>query len=283
MALSWEMELPQELPSSVAVYQLAPPRASQENAVAQARRLGLRGDAQDFQIAGDWISYQEGTQQVSLHGRSGALYYRNREKYGVAREDREFEIPDENAEGIARQFAADADLVPDDEDARLEKVSHLRSAGRSMEGEEQQETTIDAGVLFRRVVEDIPVAGPGGELMVNVDPDAEVVGTQRVWRGKERRLREVSVRPREHALWAIETLAENIRGDVTVRQAALAYFEFGPLDRQSHLEPAFVFVYDVTDGEVGFRAAELVPAGEQIFGALKGQKRFPGERRPRPH
>jgi hypothetical protein len=44
-----------------------------------------------------------------------------------------------------------------------------------------------------------------------------------------------------------------------------------------------VFVYDVTDGEVGFRAAELVPAGEQTFGALKGQKRFPGARRPRPH
>ena len=42
------------------------------------------------------------------------------------------------------------------------------------------ERLIDAGVIYRRRVDDIPVDGPGGYVMVNIDPGGEVIGLRSV-------------------------------------------------------------------------------------------------------
>ena len=56
--------------------------------------------------------------------------------------------------------------------------------------------------------------------------------------------------------------------------AEFGYFEQGPLDGQTTLQPAYAFVYEV-ESDFTHKSAEVVPAGEKSFGALKGKKRFP--------
>lgn len=79
----------------------------------------------------------------------------------------------------------------------------------------------------------------------------------------------------------VSSIAE-AEGDLTVRTANFGYFEQGELDRQSYLEPAYVFIYIVQHGEVAHKSIEVIAAGRQTFAKLKGRKRFDaGEQKKR--
>jgi hypothetical protein len=281
MALHFEEELSAELPGSIAVYELARPEVTQDNVVREARRFGLDGRGREFRTLGRWTEYREGSRRVGVHADSEAMYFRDVSRYGINR-DRPFEVNDDEAQGMARQFVAASELVPTEDDVIVEKVTHLRDAGAAPDGSDRRETIVDAGVLLRRVVDGIRVAGPGGFAMINIDADRQIVGSRRVWRPRQRKVGEVQPRQRDDAIKAMETLAQKVKGDVRVVRAALSYLEFGQQDRQTHLEPAFVFVYLIQDGDVVIKSAQAIPAGERGFGRLRGEKRFPpGPQPPR--
>jgi hypothetical protein len=118
--------------------------------------------------------------------------------------------------------------------------------------------------------------------MVNIDAEREVVGSRKTWRPRQRKVDEVTPRGRDDAARVMERIARKADGDVKVVRAALSYLEFGQQDRQTHLEPAFVFVYLIEKDDVVLKSAEAVPAGERGFGRLKMERRFPqGPQRPR--
>ncbi len=73
-----------------------------------------------------------------------------------------------------------------------------------------------------------------------------------------------------------------LRGDVVVKKASLGYFELGPLDKQTVIQPAYAFVYVVHSGDVAIKSAFVTHAGGKSFGPLIGKKRFPGPRAPKP-
>jgi hypothetical protein len=281
MALHFDEQLSEEMPDSVAVYELARPEVSPDGVAREARRFGLDGRGREFRTLGRWTEYREGSGQVTVHGDSGAVVFRDATRYGIGR-DRAFEVSDDEAQGIARQFVSSSELVPADDDLAVEKVTHLRDSGAALDGSDRREMVLDAGVLLRRVVDGIRVAGPGGFAMINLDADRRIVGSRRVWRARQRRVGEVRPRSRDEATAGLETLAQRVMGDVRVVRAALSYLEFGQEDRQTHLEPAFVFVYLVENGDVVLKSAQVVPAGERGFGRLRGEKRFPtGPQPPR--
>jgi len=69
---------------------------------------------------------------------------------------------------------------------------------------------------------------------------------------------------------------------VTVTAANFGYFEQHEMDRQTYLEPAYVFIYVVQDGEVAHKSVEVIAAGDKTFAKLKGKKRFgPGVQKKR--
>jgi hypothetical protein len=274
MALKFQQELPREVPSSLPVYQLQKPQATRVQLTEIAKRLSPdeTGDG-EFKDAGPWLAYREGLHEFELNKKSGALGFRHLEKYGVELET-PFELRDQQAAKIARGIVERARLVPLKE-AKMERVTHLHAAiARMDDGGRPEERILDAGVLFRRIINGVPVTGPGGGLIVNIGPEGEIVGAQRVWRGLGKQAGKVKIRPPEFAIQRLEKLAGGVEGDLVVTKAEFGYFEQGPLDGQTTMQPAYAFVYEV-QGEYTYKSAEAFPAGEKSFGPLKGKKRFP--------
>jgi hypothetical protein len=278
MALEFEQKFPEQIPSSLPVYELQEPRrfpASATSLSTVAQGLGLSGTATEICLSDEWTVHQEGPYDLGLNGRSGGFVYRHRERYGRHWEDRTFEMSDEEAGEIARRFLDQTGLVPSDE-ANLLRVTHLLTQGGDREGREAQEPVmLDAGVLFGRAIGKLVVDGPGGKAMINVDVEGQVVGLNLVWRPRGEVVAEVEILPPDRAYATLEEVAKKVRGDVLVTSASFGYFEQGMDDAQRVLQPAYTMIYVVRDEEVAFKSAEVVAAAERVFEPLKGEKRFP--------
>lgn len=280
MAIRYSAKLPSQLPSSLTVYRLAPPQSTTSQVAAMSQRFGLSGKMREFITSDDWTSYHEGRFRVSVHRNSGALRYINRDKYGIEPEN-DFKLSPKETERIAQEFLGRTQIYPAKQ-SRLHKITHLRSGVSDIKGKERTERLIDAGVIYRRLVDETPVEGPGGYAMVNVDPDGEVVGMRSVWRQTLKREAKVKIIPVGQALETFEKLVSKVEGELTVTTANFGYFEQSEVDRQSYLEPAYVFIYVVQNGEVAHKSIEVIAAGQQTFAKLKGRKRFDaGEQKKR--
>jgi hypothetical protein len=280
MAIKYATKLPTQVPASLSVYRLASPESRTNQVATMSQRFGLTGKMRDFITSDDWTSYQEGRFRVSVHRKSGALRYINRDKFGIEPRN-EFKLSDTESERLAKEFL-DRTKVHPAKDLRLHKVTHLRSGVSDIEGKDKVEKLLDAGVIYRRHVDDTPVEGPGGFAMVHVDPEREVIGMRSVWRPTSQREAKVKIIPVDQAVATFERLISDVRGDVTVTTANFGYFEQSESDKQSYLEPAYVFVYVVQNAEVAHKSIEVIAGGQQTFAKLKGKKRFgPGEQKKR--
>jgi hypothetical protein len=280
MAIKFATKLPGQVPASLPVYRLASPQAGTSQVATMSQRFGLTGKMRDFLSSDEWTSYQEGRFRVSVHRKSGALRYVNRDKFGVEPKN-DFKLSDKESERVAKEFLERSKVHPTKQ-LQLHKVTHLRSAVSDIKGKDKVERVLDAGVIYRRVVDETPVEGPGGFAMVHVDPEKDVIGMRSVWRPTSQREARVKIMPVDQAVEAFEKLLSGVKGDVTVRRASFGYFEQSESDKQSYLEPAYVFLYVVQNGEVAHKSIEVIAAGEQTFAKLKGRKRFgPGEQTKR--
>jgi hypothetical protein len=229
------------------------------------------------------LRYNEGRYALEVRRASGALTMRHVDKDAMDH-DKAFDLTDRRCDAIARRFLQRAKLFPM-KSAKLLRVTHLRAAEASRAERKVTERVIDAGVIYGRVVDGLPVIGPGGTAMVNIGPDADVVGLRSVWRPLGRRVGRVRIKPPREAIEAFEKMASRFKGETTVVKAQFGYFELGPLDGQRALEPAYALVYVVRYGEVAHKSAFVMHAGDKTFGQLMGKKRFakgPQRTRPKP-
>lgn len=281
MAIDYQQRFSEDLPSSLPVYRLEQPDRFPGSAVAAstlAQRLGLSGRATEVTFSDDWTVHREGPFDVAIHARSGGCVYQRRDHMPVraAAEDRAFTLSDDGAVGVADRFVDGAELAPDDR--RVLRVTHLRTQGGSPGGELQDPVVLDAGVVYTRVVDDVTVEGPGGELMVKVGPDEDVVGFRQVWRPILDVLADVEIRPPDEAYAAVERVSREAGGDVVVTRAGFGYFELGMADAQAYLQPAYVTYYVVQGEEVAFTSLQVTPAGDTVFEPIGAV----GERFPTP-
>lgn len=279
MSLVYVEKLPERVPDSLPVYRLAEPASFPESAKQLANlagQMGLTGKPSETCISDDWTMYQEGLFNLAIHSQSGGITGHHRERYQQSVTE-SFDLDDDKAADIARGFVERSQLVAL-QDATLRRVTHLRMAGGAPDSDERVESTLDAGVLFGRSIEGVAVEGPGGFAMINVDGEGEVAGFRSVWRPIAERADEVKILDAGQANEAMERVAKKVRGDTTVTKASFGYFELGISDRQSFLQPAYIMVYTVQDGEVAFKSAEVVAASERVFEPFLGEKRFPSGR-----
>lgn len=282
MAVTFAATFPRQIPKSVAVYDLQKPAVTPASLVRLAKSLGLPGEAKEFTTAPDAFTYAEQRYLLEVHRTSGAIRYRQVDTYG-RQGDQPFDLTDQRVTGIARRFLGQSGVV-DPASARMARVTHLRGASADVESKRPREVILDAGVVYRRLIDGIGVTGPGGVAMVTIGPDASVTGFTSVWRGLGRRRGSVATLPPDHAVAAFEKEAAKWIGDTTVVKAEFGYFEQGDLDPQSVIEPAYALIYVVRAGEVARKGAYVVAAGEKTFAPLLGKKRFKAEqsRRPKP-
>jgi hypothetical protein len=282
MGLEFRETLPEHVPDALPVYRLAEPPSFPESAkqlAGLASNMGLTGTPSQTCFSDDWTSHDEGLFSLSIHSQSGGIVGRHHERYGRPQTET-FDLDDDKASGIASGFLERSQLV-DMKDATIRKVTHLRMAGGAPDSEERIEQTIDAGVIFGRSIEGVLVDGPGGLIMINVDGEGEVAGFRSVWRSVADTGKEVKILDAGRAHEAMQRIAGQVRGDTTVIKASFGYFELGILDRQRFLQPAYMMVYTVTDGEVTYKSAEVVAAAEGLLEPLQGEKRFPAGPQPK--
>ena len=280
MAIHYKAKLAGSLPEKAAVYELTAPRITSQSLLRSARALRLGGRGRDFIASEDTLAYREGRFHLEVHRASGALQMLHLDRYG-RETGKAFELSDQRSEAIARRFLEGSDLVPLAA-ATVRGVTHLRAADADVATRTVREKILDAGVVYGRTVDGLPVDGPGGYALVNVDAEEQVVGLRSVWRGLGKKAATVTIQAPDDARKGFERLAARFKGDTTVVKAGLSYFEQGPLDRQRVLEPAYWFVYVVRLGEVTHKSAYVVHAGDQKLGRLEGRKRFPaGRQEPR--
>jgi hypothetical protein len=273
MAMTFQTKLPRDIPAKARVYTLPAPKVSATGLKSVARGLGLGSAEFDLLTSKDRMGYSGGRWQIELQRASGALLAVDVDHYGVDT-GKPFELTDRRAQGLAAKFLEQSKLVPLGSTRPL-KVTHLRGADSDIKGETLTERLLDAGVVFGRVVDGLPVTGPGGLAMVHLDPGGDVVGLRSTWRALGKSAGTVRIKPIDWAVAGLEKETDGLIGKVSVLKAQFGYFELGALDRQTVLEPVYAFVYAVHNEGIASKHVHVVHAGDKAYGKLLGRRRFP--------
>jgi hypothetical protein len=280
MSVTFEAKLPQDIPDSLAAYELAPIRVSAKSLSATARSLGFTGVGGEVTTAQDRMFLSEGRLILELNRKSGSIVFFHRDKYGMMPE-KPFELADEKAEDIGRSFLKTSAVVPVGE-ISFRRVTHMQSTVADIKSKQLIAETMDAGVVFTRTIDGIPVEGPGGIAMVNIDHAGDVIGLRSTWRPLARKLDLVKLQPPDFAMEAMQKLGDQLVGEVTVTKAGFGYFEQGPMDAQKVIEPVYAFFYVQRSEEVARKSVLVLPASVKPFARLDAGKRFPVKpQRPR--
>lgn len=255
------------------IYRLAPSRVDRQTLLATAKQLGLRADAKGgiFQEDAARLLYSEGTLDLFLYRASGAIQFRDRTRYEIDDGHSQVEYSDQRAMEIARGFIKQKGLASLKE-LELLKVAHLHVAHLERETGKSEERIIGTSVAFQRIVDGIPVDGPGGKLIVHIDAKGEVAGVDRIWRKLQRVLRPVESLQTSEFLE--ESFLQFIRryGDtqVIVQEFRFGYFEEGLRQAQQILQPAFIIFILRTSTDERFRKKSVfvLPAATNHAGPI---------------
>src|SRR3989442_3276749 len=167
-----------------------PPKIAIGSAKALVSRLGLEeGTVERFETD-EVVGIRQGPWELSLARASASLRLRHKLRWQIDDGESNVDYSDREAEKIARRFVERRKLAKSSE-MRLLKVARLHVAVATLTREEHKERAIDAGVAFQRLVDGVPVDGPGGKLIVYLDAKREVLGFDRTWRELDRPQRRV--------------------------------------------------------------------------------------------
>jgi hypothetical protein len=271
LTLTFDQRLPTQLPRMLPVYAVAVPIGPMRDIEAIARSWpGLTLARAKVRRIGHWIGADYGQLCLIYEQESGAVQASVRATGAGVREGYiQFPIKDEKVAEIARAFLGEANLV-DREASKLAlgEITHLERQLESSDGIGPPEI-LDAGVVFTRVIDETPVVGPGGHVMVKVLPAGAIAGASRVFRRRGAKVGTVRITPAGNALTEFEKRLRHYRHldePVRVLRAQFGYFEGGLGYRQRFFEPVYAFVF-ATEGPAPLKSVEIV----QASGSNRGQ------------
>ena len=250
-----------ELPvARAAVQELGTPRVGRIVLVSMLNHLELIGRLSGFSWARDqgWLTASDEQVQVAINAKSGGIRYSLRP---LAEEPGGNMVSSAaRLEEIAREFLVH--LGRPSEPLSLERITHLHAQTSTVDGELSNVATLDAGLIFRRSVDELPVIGPGGFAMVRIGTDEKVVGGREVCRPIVGRGPMLDLRSPENA---IEVLLERLEargldGEVRVRSALFGYEERGIEELQRGLEPSYAFQVEKMGEAVDYKTVEVISA-----------------------
>lgn len=226
----------------VFVYRLRKPTVSERSVRALARELGMEVDPKRAVLAADAtkLVLSSGMFELRVFRASGGFRFIDRSRWQVDDGKTSLRISDRVALQQAQRIVKELALAAARETQFL-KAARLHVGSATARGKEATERTIDVAVALQRVVDKIPVDGPGGKIIVYMDAKGMPTGIERIWRplgaalGKPVKLRSPDM--------AIEELAEHYRTKqavLTVQDVRFGYVEEGARSEQPTLQPAYV-------------------------------------------
>jgi hypothetical protein len=253
-------KMPEQTARKASFVELGIARADQLAIVDMLVRAGIGDRLSEFQWDrdDDWLTASDGRTTVSTNQRSGGMQYRLRpldEEPGTDVGTSETALKD-----IARVFV---DMIGRPSGSMgVEEITYLRTLTGSSDDETTVEGKLDAGVIFNRTVNDIPVIGPGGMVMVKIGTDDAIVGGWEVLRPILGGGAPMTLRTPDEAVALLQRQLDKLglEGEACVREARFGYFEMGIDESQRLLEPCYLFIVETVGRRQDFRKGELVPA-----------------------
>lgn len=266
--LDFVQALPAEAPRELTVYALTSPRVNQSGLLEMARRwLPQQAEAHraEFTRYEGWTLLRHGPSIVAQNRRSGAVRLQDDGRYGRPPVG-PFAVPEARLVEVSRNFVAELRLLDTPaQSLAVGRITYSSIQAASTAGDLTPVQVLDAGVVFTRVIDGVPVAGPGGHLTTYILGDESVVACMKVWRDIAGPSDAASVYPRE---WGVEQLKRRLHkrgidGAVKVLKAQFGYFEAGAVDRQRYLEPSYAFVFETQVAGGAYKSVEIIPAVER--------------------
>ncbi|NGP05767.1 hypothetical protein G6038_09795 [Rhodococcus sp. 14C212] len=274
--------LPPPHPAEMSIFALQPAAFSEEVTIEIAERFGLSGGRQVTVLHRhpEWLAITQGSLEVRVFRGSGGWCYRNRAIWQVDDGESHLEITDETGVELAMKYVRELELA-DQRELRLLKVTRLHVGVTDRAADYAEERVIDLGVAFQRVIDGVPVEGPGGKIVVYIDHRGVLTGVDRLWRALGDKQAVSEFQPLQVALDDLEsTWGHSEDGTMVVEEARLAYYELGWEHAQEYMQPAYILPIRITSrGAKPFttRSEHIFPAALNSVGPL-----FPSAARVEP-
>ena len=182
---------------------------------------------------------------------------------------------DAEAVNIAKENVRRFDLIHLNE-SRLMKAKHLTMGSSNLTNGTVISHIVNVSVIFQRIVDKIPVEGPGGKLAVVQDANGDMCAVHRVWHNiASKKSIAMKLQP---ATFARDSLTDrfdkfkNIAIEVTKQE--FGYWEMGTYDAQKYLQPVFVLQFNIAGpvGSMKRKGFHVVPAGKKPMPGLEFKK-----------
>jgi hypothetical protein len=268
------------------IYRLKPPSVTEKAVRTLARRFGMQADTTLGTLTSDTdtLTYSQGLLEFSMCRASGAIRFIDRARWQVDDRKSDLKMEDASASRLAQNFVKKNKLAPSGETKFL-RAAYLHVAEATQDGKQASDRTIDVAVALQRLVEKIPVDGPGGKVVVYLDHEGQMTGVEKIWReiaGVHRRGK--SYRSPEEALKDMAEHFESKRGIIEVQEIRFGYFEDGWRSKQQYLQPAYVIIGMLTspDGRTRKRTVYVTPALTNAVGRITPPLEKTSAQRARP-
>jgi len=268
------------------IYRLSPPRVSERSVRDLARQFGMRPDAKSgkFCSDADKITYAEQHLELTINRTSGGIRFIDRSRWQIDDRKSDLRIEDASARRLATNVIKKYKLARTAE-MKFLKASRLRVGVATRDGEQASERTIDVAIAMQRLVDKIPVDGPGGKIVVYLDHEGRFTGLEMIWReinGVHRR-KQAHRSPQS----AIEEMAAHFKtkqGIIEVQEMRYGYFEDDRHIDQRYLQPAYIIfgMLGSSDGGSRKRTIYVAPALVNPVGRITPPLKRESPQKPRP-
>lgn len=227
--------------------------------------------------------FRTGKQYLFVASASGAIEYKDLSTFHRDL-GKSVGFSDAEAVDIAKENARRLDLIPLNE-SRLVKVKHLTMGNSNLTNGTVLSHIVNVSVIFQRIVDKIPVEGPGGKLAIVLDANGSLCGLHRVWRDiASNKPVAMKLNPATFARDSLVDRFDEFKDMVIeVTKQEFGYWEMGTYDAQKFLQPVFVLQFGIA-GPVGStkrKGFHVVPAGENPMPGLEFKKGVSEVRPPR--
>jgi hypothetical protein len=256
--LNKEVRLPKD---NVHVYALPQPKISRDSIMTLAKKFGMEGSEKKGSFHSDYktLAYSEGNLSLRQCLLSGGLRFRNEATWQDDDGKSALKISDDAAAKIASAFHSSLKLTGEKE-SKIVKVTHLTVATMQRDSKEANTRVIDSGVVLQRLIEGIPVEGPGGKVMIYIDRTEKTTGFDHYWRVLGKIVTTLAPNQLLTPAVAEEDLRKywaNATGDIEVHEIRFGYFEAGWGEEQAFLQPAYVMPLTLISGDGRIRAGSI--------------------------
>lgn len=254
------------------IYRLKPPSVTEKTVRAFASQFGMPAEVTAGTVRSDAnsLTYSNGMLEFTMCRTSGAIRFIDRSRWQVDDRTSDLKIEDQEAIRLAQSIVRKNTLAPAGETKFL-RTARLHVAEASQDGKEAYDRTIDVAVALQRMVDKIPVDGPGGKVVVFLDHEGQMTGVERIWREIAGVYKAGgSFRTPQDAIADMAGQFKSKNGIIEVQEIRFGYFEDGWGSKQQYLQPAYVIVGMLTspNGQIRKRTVFVTTALTNAVGRI---------------